>query len=163
MSGINRAIIVGHLGQDATVTTTQAGKKIVNFSVATSRQWRDRESGERKEVTQWHRCVVFNEALTEEASRLKKGMHVYVMGAIETRVWASPEGDKYFTEIVLRPFSSDLQIFTKRSGGDMGQAEHDYDAAESKHWNETGREQITDGTDKRRPARNADLDDDIPF
>jgi single-strand DNA-binding protein len=163
MSGVNRAIIVGHLGKDATLTTTQSGKKIVNFSVATSQSWRDKTTGERQERTQWHRCVVLNDILIEEAQRLKKGSQVYVQGAIETRKWASPDGDKYFTEIVLR-FGSDLQLIPKHgSGGDMGQSEHDYDAAE-RHYNETGREQITDGTDRRparRPAR--DFDDDIPF
>jgi single-strand DNA-binding protein len=162
MSGVNRAIIVGHLGKDATLTVAQSGKKIVNFSVATSKSWRDRETGDRMERTQWHRCVVFNEVLIEEASRLKKGHKVFVQGAIETRKWESPDGDKFFTEIVLRPFDSDLQLIPKHgSGGDMGQSEHDYDEATARENSQHGDGDYTQPA--RRPARNSDLDDDIPF
>jgi single-strand DNA-binding protein len=165
MSGVNRAIIVGHLGRDPDVRTDRNGKKIVNFSVATSRSWRDKQTGDRKEITQWHRVVVFNDVLTEEASRLKTGSHVFVQGTIETRKWTAPDGDKYFTEIVLRPFDSELQLLPKRgSGSDMGQSEHDYN--DEGRFDEAGREQITDeplGGTGRRPARNSDLDDDIPF
>lgn len=163
MSGVNRMIIVGNLGKDPEVKTTQNGKKVVNLSVATSRTWRDRESGERKESTQWHKVVVFNETLVEEASHLRKGQKVYVEGSMEYRTWEAPDGKKmYFSELVLRPFGSNIANLERSTGGDMGQSEHNYDEGAT-HWNDTGRDQITDGAQPRRPARNADLDDDIPF
>lgn len=159
MSGVNRAILIGNLGKDPEVKTMQSGKKVVNFSVATSRTWRDRETGERKEATQWHRVVVFSEVLIGEAERLRKGSKVYVEGSIETRKWESDSGDKYFTEIVLRPFGSELVSLHKRGSGDMGQSEHNYDDGETTEY-QPPHDNISSG---RRPARNPDLDDDIPF
>lgn len=160
MSGVNRMIIAGNLGKDPETKELTNGKKVVNFSVATSRTWRDRDTGERKESTQWHKVVVFNESLIEEASHLRKGQKVYVEGSMEYRIWETPDGKKmYFAELVLRPFGSNIVTIKRGSGGDMGQSEHDYDDGDTTEY-QPPRDNISSG---RRPARNPDLDDDIPF
>lgn len=109
---INKAIIVGNLGRDPDVRHTQDGSKIVNLSLATSESWRDRNSGERKERTEWHRVVIFNDKLADVAEQyLRKGSKVYVEGKIQTRKWTDKDGaEKYTTEIVLQKFQGELQM-----------------------------------------------------
>lgn len=145
MSGVNKAIILGRLGKDPESRNTQDGRLIVNLSIATSETWRDKNSGERKEKTEWHRVVIFNEGLAKIAQQyLKKGSQVYVEGQIQTRKWTDQQGvERYSTEIVLGPFRSALTLL-----GDNRAS--------------------SDGDDERRApvastSRRDDLDDDIPF
>ena len=120
---VNKVILVGNLGRDPEIRFTQAGKKIANFSIATSEQWRDRQSGERRERTEWHRIVVFNEGLADVVERfVKKGSKLYIEGQLRTRKWQGQDGkDNYTTEIVLEGFNSNLTMLDNRGeGGGMG-------------------------------------------
>ena len=125
MSGsVNRAILVGHLGRDPETRNTQNGDKIVNMTVATSERWKDKNSGEFKEKTEWHRVVIFNERLADIAERyLRKGSQVYLEGALATRKWQDQTGaDKFTTEIVLQKFRGELVLLDSRGAqGDTGQ------------------------------------------
>lgn len=112
---VNKAIIVGNLGKDPETRTMPNGNKVVTFSVATSDQWTDKNSGERRENTQWHTVAIWNEALGEIAARhLRKGAKVYVDGAIETRSWDAEGITRYATEIVLRPYNGEIQMLDRR-------------------------------------------------
>jgi single-strand DNA-binding protein len=115
MSGsLNKVMLIGRLGKDPEQRTFQDGGRVVTFSVATSERWNDKKSGERKEKTQWTNIAIFNEALAEVATRyLKKGAQVYVEGQLETRSWDKDGQTHYATEVVLRPFNSDLQMLDK--------------------------------------------------
>lgn len=116
MSSLNKATIIGNLGDDPDVRSMQSGEKVVNLSIATSESWKDKDSGERKEKTQWHRVVVFNPGLIKVCENyLKKGSKVYIEGQIETRSWESDGQRKYTTEIVLRPYRSELKMLDSRS------------------------------------------------
>jgi len=119
---VNKVIIIGNLGKDPEVRSMQNGGKVCNLSVATSESWKDKMSGERKERTEWHRVVIFNENLISVAERfLKKGSKVYLEGQIETRKWADQAGvEKYSTEVVLRPFRGELTLLDGREGGSGG-------------------------------------------
>jgi single-strand DNA-binding protein len=119
---VNKVILVGNLGKDPEVRHTQDGKPIVNLSIATSESWRDRNSGERKEKTEWHRVVIFNEGLAKVAEQyLKKGSTVYIEGQLQTRKWTDKDGvEKYSTEVVLQGFNSTLTMLGGRPGGEGG-------------------------------------------
>jgi single-strand DNA-binding protein len=119
---VNKVILIGNLGKDPEVRSMQNGGKVCNLSVATSESWKDKMSGERKERTEWHRVVIFNENLISVAERfLKKGSKVYLEGQIETRKWADQAGvEKYSTEVVLRPFRGELTLLDGREGGGGG-------------------------------------------
>ena len=119
---VNKVILIGNLGKDPEVRSMQSGGKVCNLSVATSESWKDKMSGERKERTEWHRVVIFNENLINVAERfLKKGSKVYLEGQIETRKWADQAGvEKYSTEVVLRPFRGELTLLDSREGGGGG-------------------------------------------
>jgi len=156
---VNKVILVGNLGADPEVRSLPSGGKVVNLSVATSENWRDKNTGERKERTEWHRVVIFSEGLTRVAEQyLRKGSKVYIEGQLQTRKWQDQSGqDKYTTEIVLQGFNSTLTMLDGRgdgegSGGFSGPREAP-----------AGRQE------GRRPAANAPafesggMDDDIPF
>ena len=117
---VNKAIIIGNVGKDPEVRSTQSGKKVVTLSVATSEMWKDRNSGERQERTEWHRVVIFNERLAEVAEKyVRKGAKVYIEGALQTRKWTDQSGvEKYTTEIVLQQFRGELTLLDGKSGGD---------------------------------------------
>ena len=120
MSGsVNTAIIVGNLGADPDIRQTQDGKSIANLSVATSESWKDRNTGERKSRTEWHRVCIFNEGLAKIAEQyLKKGSKVYIRGQIQTRKWQDQSGaDKYTTEIILSGFNGELTMLDSRKDG----------------------------------------------
>src|SRR5918911_489138 len=107
MSGsVNKVILVGNLGRDPEIRSTQDGSRVANLSVATSETWRDRTSGERKERTEWHRVVIFNDRLVDVVEKfLKKGSKIYVQGALQTRKWTDQQGqERYSTEVVLQKF-----------------------------------------------------------
>ena len=123
---VNKVILVGNLGADPEVRTLPSGNKVVNLSVATSDSWRDKNSGERKEKTEWHRVVIFSEGLARVAEQyLRKGSKVYLEGALQTRKWQDQSGqDKYSTEVVLQGFNSTLTMLDGRGdnaeGGSAG-------------------------------------------
>jgi single-strand DNA-binding protein len=151
---VNKVILIGNLGRDPEVRHTQAGGLIVQLSVATSENWRDKASGERKERTEWHRVVIFNERLAEVAQKyLKKGAKVYLEGQLQTRKWTDKDGaEKYTTEVVVPRFNGTLTMLDGRSGGgDAG----GYDGG------------MDDGGGAppapTRGGKGGDLDDDIPF
>lgn len=115
---VNRVILVGNLGKDPEVRTMQNGSKVCNLSIATSESWTDKASGERKEKTEWHRVVIFDDRLADVCERfLAKGRKVYVEGALQTRRWTDQQGtEKFSTEIVLQKFRGELQILDKAEG-----------------------------------------------
>jgi single-strand DNA-binding protein len=119
---VNKVILVGNLGKDPEVRNTQAGTKICNLTIATSETWNDRASGERKERTEWHRVVIFNERLADVAERfLRKGRKVYIEGAMETRKYTDQAGqEKYTTEVVLRNFRGELVLLDSNRGEEGG-------------------------------------------
>jgi single-strand DNA-binding protein len=119
---VNKVIIVGNLGRDPEVRSFPNGGKVVNLRIATSETWRDKQSGERKERTEWHSVAIFNEALGKIAEQyLKKGSTVYIEGQLETRKWQDQSGaDRYTTEVVLRQFRGELTLLGGRDGGSGG-------------------------------------------
>lgn len=119
---VNKVIIVGNLGRDPEVRSFPNGGKVVNLRIATSETWRDKQSGERKERTEWHSVAIFSEPLAKIAEQyLRKGSTVYIEGALETRKWQDQSGqDRYTTEIVLRPFSGNLTLLGGRGEGGGG-------------------------------------------
>ena len=154
MSGsVNKVILVGNLGRDPEVRNTQDGTKVVQLSVATSERWRDRQSGEQRERTEWHRVVIFNDRLADVAERfLRKGAKVYLEGALQTRKWTGNDGqERYTTEVVLQRYRGELTMLDSRgeSGG----------AAIGESFGGAG-EQLGGGSGARPSS---DLDDDIPF
>jgi single-strand DNA-binding protein len=119
---VNKVILVGNLGKDPEIRRLNSGDPVVNFTMATSETWRDKNSGDRKEKTEWHNVVIFNDNLAKVAEQyLKKGMKVYVEGQLQTRKWQDAQGqDKYTTEIVLQKFRGELQMLDARGqGGDQ--------------------------------------------
>jgi single-strand DNA-binding protein len=162
-------ILVGNLGRDPELRSTQDGMRIANLAVATSESWRDRVSGERKERTEWHRVVIFNERLVEIAEKyLRKGSKIYVEGALQTRKWTDQQGqEKYSTEVVLQRFRGELTMLDgARGGAGGGASEGGYEEAyaggpgDSPRYGGTG---PSGGTGGGRGRSNADLDDEIPF
>ena len=119
---VNKVILVGNLGKDPEVRRMTSGEPVVNLSVATSETWKDKSSGERKEKTEWHRVVIFNENLAKVAEQyLKKGSKVYIEGQLQTRKWQDQQGqEKYTTEIVLNRFNGTMVMLDGRSGGGGG-------------------------------------------
>ena len=154
---VNKVILIGNLGRDPEVRHTQDGTPIVNLNLATSENWRDKASGERREKTEWHRVVIFNERLGEVAQKyLRKGSKVYVEGQLQTRKWTDQQGvEKYTTEVVLSRFRGELTMLDGRgdSGAEPAMADADASAA-------------AEPRPRRAPAAAAargDLDDEIPF
>jgi single-strand DNA-binding protein len=127
---VNKVILVGNLGRDPEVRSFGNGGKVVNLRIATSETWRDKQSGERKERTEWHSVAIYNEALGKIAEQyLKKGSTVYIEGQLETRKWQDQSGaDKYTTEIVLRQFRGELTLLGGRDGGSGGGSSGGYEA-----------------------------------
>lgn len=122
---VNKVILVGNLGADPEIRRLNSGDSVANLRIATSESWRDRQSGERKERTEWHSVVIFNENLAKVAEQyLKKGAKVYIEGALQTRKWQDQNGnDRYTTEIVLQKFRGELQMLDSRGeGGDQGRS-----------------------------------------
>ena len=121
---VNKVILIGNLGREPEVRTMQNGGKVCNLSVATSERWKDRNSGEQQEKTEWHRVVVFDDRLVDVAERyLQKGSKVYLEGELQTRKWTDQSGqDKYTTEVVLRRFRGQLTMLDSRGGSSEGGA-----------------------------------------
>jgi single-strand DNA-binding protein len=156
---VNKVILIGNLGADPEIRRTQDGRPIANLRIATSETWRDKGTGERKEKTEWHRVVIFNEGLCRVAEQyLKKGAKVYIEGQLQTRKWTDKDGiEKYSTEVVLQGFNSQLTMLDGRAGGG-GDRIPDYGG------NDFGSSGPTSGA--RKPAMaggGRDMDDEIPF
>ncbi len=163
---VNKVILVGNLGKDPEIRTTQEGTKIVNLTLATSETWNDRASGERKERTEWHRVVIFNDRIGDVAERyLRKGRKVYIEGALQTRKWTDQSGqERYSTEIVISRFRGELVLL------DSGRTE---EGATSGSENSGYRERVgapravagarAGGTPSWDAPKGGDLDDEIPF
>ncbi len=116
---VNKVILIGNLGRDPEIRSMQDGGRVANLSLATSESWRDKSSGERREKTEWHRVVIFNDRLVDVVERyLKKGAKIYVEGQLQTRKWTDQSGvEKYSTEVVLQKFRGELTMLDGRSGG----------------------------------------------
>jgi single-strand DNA-binding protein len=164
---VNKVILVGNLGKDPEIRRTQDGRPIANLSVATSETWRDKNTGERKEKTEWHNVVVFNDNLAKVAEQyLKKGMKVYVEGQLQTRKWQDQNGqDRYTTEVVLQKFRGELQMLDARGqgaeGGQVGYSGGGRDSfGQSDSYGGRG-----GGGNANRGGGNVsrELDDEIPF
>jgi len=143
MSGsVNKVILVGNVGRDPEIRFTQSGGKIANLSIATSETWKDKQTGERKEKTEWHRVVVFDERLADIVEKyIKKGSKLYLEGSLQTRKWTGNDGvEKYTTEVVLQRFSGVLTMLDGANGGPIEGSQKD-----------------------KEPQGNDDLDDMVPF
>jgi single-strand DNA-binding protein len=162
---VNKVILVGNLGKDPEIRRTQDGRPIANLRIATSESWRDKTTGERKEKTEWHSVVVFNEGLCRVVEQyLKKGAKVYIEGALQTRKWQGQDGqDRYSTEVVLQGFNSTLTMLDARGGGGAGASAgmHEDDQA--------GYTPAGNGNGAKRAAApggksfDKPVDDEIPF
>ncbi|RIA56667.1 single-stranded DNA-binding protein [Dichotomicrobium thermohalophilum] len=161
---VNKVILVGNLGADPEIRHTQDGRPVANLRVATSESWRDRNTGERREKTEWHNVVIFSEGLCKIAEQyLRKGSKIYLEGQLQTRKWQDREGnDRYTTEVVLQGFNATLTMLDGRNGG-MG-------AGQGMGMNEGGQSGYDRGPSGGsrgggQPAENfdQDLDDEIPF
>ena len=159
---VNKVILVGNLGRDPEVRYTQGNQKIVHLSVATSERWKDRQSGEMRDRTEWHRVVIFNENLADVAERfLSKGRTVYLEGQLQTRKWTDQSGqEKYSTEVVLQNFRGELVLLDSRDSGGGGRGAFSDDFSDD----------FGGGGGSSRPqsrpqpaAFDTDLDDDVPF
>ena len=129
---VNKAILIGNLGRDPEIRSTQSGKKVANLRVATSERWKDKNTGEMKERSEWHTIIIWNEHLVSVAEKyLHKGSKVYLEGQLQTRKWKDQQGnDRYSTEIVLNPFKSELQMLdSKPSSGERDSGEAYKDAS----------------------------------
>jgi single-strand DNA-binding protein len=155
---VNKVILVGNVGKDPEVRTTQNGGKIVNLSVATSESWKDKQTGEKKERTEWHRVVIFNDGLAGVAERyLRKGSKVYIEGQLQTRKWTDQNGaEKYSTEVVLQAFNGTLVLLDGRSDG--GQQQGGGRSGGGGFGGGSG-----GGAGSGWDAPPTDLDDEIPF
>jgi single-strand DNA-binding protein len=168
MAGVNKVILVGNLGADPEARSMGSGGEVVNLRVATSESWTDRQSGERKEKTEWHRVVIFNENLGKVAkSYLKKGSKVYLEGQIQSRSWTDNSGqEKWTTEIVLQRFRGELVLLDSRGGGGgggFGGGGDDYGDSYAGN-SDFGGSPAPRQQQRPAPASfDTDLDDDVPF
>jgi len=159
---VNKVILVGNLGADPEIKRLSSGDPVANLRVATTESWRDKNSGERQERTEWHRVVIFNDALAKVAEQyLKKGAKVYIEGQLQTRKWQDQSGqDRYSTEVVVQRFRGDLQMLDSKGDGGRGQVS-DY-SSQGSDFGRTG-----PASSSSSPAGGGgfsrDLDDEIPF
>jgi len=161
---VNKVILIGNLGKDPKISRLNSGDQVVSFSLATSETWRDKQSGERKEKTEWHNVVVFNENIGKVVEQYcKKGTKVYLEGQLQTRKWTDQSGvEKYTTEIVLQKFRGELTLLDSRNGGEGRES---FGASEARP--STGASFGRSSPVDKRPALAGggagDIDDDIPF
>ena len=160
---VNKVILIGNLGKDPEVRRLNSGDPVVSFSLATSESWRDKTTGERKERTEWHNIVIFNENLGKIAEQYcKKGTKVYIEGQLQTRKWQDQSGnDRYTTEIVLTRFRGELQLLDSRGGGEARDSFPDEGGGRTSSFNRAA-------ASDRKPALSGgggggEIDDDIPF
>jgi single-strand DNA-binding protein len=162
---VNKVILIGNLGADPEIRRTQDGRPIANLRLATSESWKDKNTGERREKTEWHRVVIFNENLCRIAEQyLKKGSKVFIEGALQTRKWQDQSGqDKYSTEVVLQGFRGELTLLDRAGGGGSGSGS-DAGADEGGEFGSPGPTRKAAATaGAARGGAGADMDDEIPF
>jgi single-strand DNA-binding protein len=173
---VNKVILVGNLGRDPEIRRTQDGRPIANLRIATSETWKDRNSGERKEKTEWHSVVIFNENLCKVAEQyLRKGAKVYIEGQLQTRKWQDQQGqERYSTEVVLQGFNGQLTMLDGRSGagGGMQEGQSDYGGGDSGGFGgggsfggggESKRAPRSSGGGSKGGGMDKPFDDEIPF
>ena len=160
---VNKVILIGNLGADPEIRRTQDGRPIVNLRIATSESWRDKATGERKEKTEWHRVVIFNDRLVEVVEKyLRKGSKIYVEGTLQTRKWTDQQGqEKFSTEVVLQKFRGELTMLDGKGEGGGQSADDGYGGGYGGGFSSSsGPRQQSSGP---REDFSADLDDEIPF
>ncbi len=166
---VNKVILIGNLGADPEIRRTQDGRPIANLRIATSENWRDKTTGERREKTEWHRVVIFNEGLCKVVEQyVKKGSKLYIEGSLQTRKWQDQQGqDRYSTEVVLQGFNSVLTMLDGRGEGGGASSGGDFDSGNNVDFGSSG---PRGGGAARKPAmaggggaRRDDMDDEIPF
>lgn len=157
---VNKVILIGNLGADPEVRTFNNGGKVCNLRIATSETWKDRNTGERKERTDWHSVAIFQEGLVRVAEQyLKKGSKVYIEGKLQTRKWQDQSGqDRYTTEVVLQGYNGNLTMLDGRDGGSGGGS---YGGGGQMGYDDRGGDSYGGGSSSPAPSR--DLDDEIPF
>lgn len=168
---VNKVILVGNLGKDPEARSMNNGGEVISFSIATSENWNDKQSGERKEKTEWHNIVIFNENLGKIAKQyLRKGSSVYVEGQLQTRKWTDQNGnDKYTTEVVLQRFRGELTLLGSRDGGGSGGGQGSgQSSGGSGNWGGDNNNNFGGGSGGGKSSGGAgafdsDLDDDVPF
>lgn len=155
---VNKVILIGNLGRDPEVRSMQSGDQVCNLAVATSERWKDKQSGEQREKTEWHRVVIFNQPLVRIAEQyLQKGSKIYIEGQLETRKWQDQDGnDKYSTEVVLRPYKGELNMLDSRGGSGAGA--NDFGGG----FNQDQKAAASSGGGGFE-APSDEMDDDIPF
>jgi single-strand DNA-binding protein len=162
---VNKVILIGNVGKDPEIRTSQDGAKIVNLTLATSETWNDRASGERKEKTEWHRVVIFNDRVADVVEKyVKKGAKLYIEGSLQTRKWTDQSGqDKYTTEVVIGRFKGELTMLDTRSGGDSGMSEGGGYQPRERAPARAAPARASGGPSWDAPKGGNDLDDEIPF
>ncbi|WP_193369223.1 single-stranded DNA-binding protein [Pelagibius marinus] len=162
---VNKVILVGNLGRDPEIRSTQDGTKVANLSLATSETWRDRNSGERRERTEWHRVVIFNDKLCEVAEKyLRKGSKIYIEGQLQTRKWTDKDGqDRYTTEVVLQRFRGELTMLDGRQDGGGADYSDDGGPGAGGGFGGGGSGGGGFGGGSGGGGGGSDLDDEIPF
>jgi len=161
---VNKVILIGNLGADPEIRRTQDGRPIANLRLATSESWKDKTTGERREKTEWHRVVIFNENLCRIAEQyLKKGSKVFIEGALQTRKWQDQSGqDRYSTEVVLQGFRGELTLLD-RAGAGGGGAAGGGDADDAGEFGSPGPTRKVAAAAAAGGSRGGDMDDEIPF
>jgi len=159
MAGVNKMIIVGNLGRDPEARSMPSGDRMVTFSIATSETWKDKQSGERREKTEWHNIVIFNDHLAKVAENyLKKGSKVYIEGSLQTRKYTNRDGQEVrTTEIVLQKYKGELQMLDSR--GDSG----GYSGGQGGGRSDYGSSSPAQSSGGSGPAKDYDMDDEVPF
>ena len=165
---VNKVILIGNLGADPEIRRTQDGRPIANLRLATSESWKDKTTGERREKTEWHRVVIFNENLCRIAEQyLKKGSKVFIEGALQTRKWQDQSGqDRYSTEVVLQGFRGELTLLDRAGGAGAGGGGGDFAADEGGEFGSPGptrKVAAAAAAGGSRGGAGADMDDEIPF
>ena len=153
---VNKVILLGNLGRDPDIRTMQNGKKVCSFSIATSDSWKDKETGEKKEKTEWHRVVVFNEGLVGVVENyVKKGSKLYIEGSLQTRKWTDDSGtEKYTTEVIVQGYGARIDMLDTKSSAENFSEEN----------KDSKQEATSDGPKEEKTTDSSDeLDDEIPF
>ncbi|MGF7161423.1 single-strand DNA-binding protein [Rhodoligotrophos appendicifer] len=162
---VNKVILIGNLGKDPEIRHTKDGRPVASFSLATTENWRDRQSGERKDRTEWHNIVIFSEGLCKVAEQyLKKGAKVYIEGQLQTRKWQDQTGnDRYTTEIVLQGFNSTLTMLDGRQGAGGGSSDFGPDSGAGDFGRGGAGERSSSSRQRPLQSFSEELDDEVPF
>lgn len=164
---LNKVTLIGNVGQDPEIKTTQDGRELANFSIATTESWKDKNTGERKDKTEWHRIVVFSSGLVNIIKNyVKKGSKLYIEGQLQTRKWTDNNGvEKYTTEIILQNYNSTLQMLDSRGSNNnsgFSNENSNNNFSSNQQNNNVGQNNANENT-KNNSSFNEELDDDIPF